>query len=350
MGRTPRIYTNSYSLLVNDMKRIFNCVVAIFLCVISSHVSGQNQYLVSQIDQLKFKGNGKVKSDREFVFDVVNQFGDYSENYSKQNPLMLIYDKNENLVLQMSFFVTAAFYKYDDKNNLIEISVYESPSIDYGDLPKLNKSPRWDTIDYRNYCRVNNLQTKVKFKYDNNNYLLEQNNYNQNGLTFKLTFKYNDKGNILNIQNYGDDFSPTSLDKYIYSDKGKLVELIQENGKTVYTYDPNGNMVKESLYVYSNSSRLGQAKFRLSVDKFFKNGLIIKQVKYDESQLKAFNKYEEFKYDDHNNEVFHSLKSGSENYIMTSKYSYDNLGNWIKRTDYKNDIPISGIRREIAYQ
>jgi len=323
----------------------------ILLCIISNSVIGQNKNLELEIDQFKFTGN--VKSDKEYVFQLRDSFGKYTEETNiNQKPFTLVYDRNKNLIMKMiSGQGSDFFYKYDKENNLMEINIYNSQNGGDESLIEMIKTPYWDTISYERHYTRNNFDGKFKFKYNTNNNLLEQDHYNSSGiLNFKLTYSYNTNGKVSNIQNYGNEFSIAYLDQYVYDNRGNLLSYIQENGKTVYTYDLNGSLIKESIYEYSYANPTHLRKLRLSKENFYKNKSLIKKVEFSETQLVELNESDDYLYDEHRNEISHKVKNGSENYILTSKYVYDGVGNWIKRTNYKNGTPQDGIKREIIYQ
>jgi len=176
--------------------------------------------------------------------------------------------------------------------------------------------------------------------------------YNALGDSLMLTSvsKYNDSGNEVEFYTYSPTGEKLSKTTFQYNDSGKLVEEIRYkadgslNVKTTCKYDEKGNKIEEYNY------DAGGILFMKVMEKYDGRGNRIVKDSYNEFGslfLKCNSKFDENgneteakEYDSH-----HGLK-------YTTTYDYekpDNMGNWLKRTTYKNDEPAAVTVREIEY-
>ncbi len=187
---------------------------------------------------------------------------------------------------------------FDDKGNLTEKNVY--------------------------YKSAGYLSNKNTYKYGEKGNLTEEDDYSPGGrLHRKLTYKYDEKGNMTEENSY-------------YSD-GNMAS------KTTYKYDEKGNITEENLY---NSDGHQTGKWSFKYDK--KRNMIEQNSLYSDGSLLTKWTY---KYDERNNMIEENsyYSNGSLLQKLTYKYIFDNIGNWIEKTEYENDTPKYIIEREIEY-
>jgi hypothetical protein len=257
-------------------------------------------------DLTKLKLIGKVKSLTEIYFKAVDKFGEIQKGY-------IMYTYN--------FF-------FNDKGNEIEWNKYEteggSSYITNKWICKCNK--KGDRIEEIHYNPDGSLGEKFTFKYDDKGNQIEKSWYNSkcnNGsLYFKFTYKYDNKENQIEENCYYPDGNLFDKWFYKYNDHGNMIEDSYHNPngsliyKDIYMYDDYGNMIEENCY----------------------NPDLCNKVTYN--------------YDDKGNQIErcdYALENSLYYDKKTYKYDYDNTGNWIKKTYFKNGIPQTITVREIVY-
>jgi hypothetical protein len=168
------------------------------------------------------------------------------------------------------------------------------------------------------------------------------------GLVSKNISRYDDNGNLLDFYSYGPDNALLSKSIYNYNDSGKLVDVKRYKGdgtyntRTAYKYDLKGNEVEEDnydasgiLFMKARSLYNGNGTLRVC-DRFNEYGILFLKSNYKNDD--DGNQVEDKQYDSH-----HGLK-------FKTTYDYENFdanGNWLKRTTYKNDKPVTLTTREI---
>jgi hypothetical protein len=180
-------------------------------------------------------------------------------------------------------------------------------------------------IEMNQYFPNGSLNGKNSFQYDAlGNY--EESLYDEKDKLLsksKVTYKYNSKGNIIESLYQASDSFYNSKYTYKYDDKGKKIERIQYNAKDslvskdIYKYDANMIMIERD---YCNP----------------KGSMIYKNI---------------YKYDTNGNTVEWGLfnSDGSLKTKRIYKYDFDATGNWIKKTEIKNDVAQKITERTIKY-
>ena len=176
--------------------------------------------------------------------------------------------------------------------------------------------------------------------------------YNATGdsLIWKSVTRYDDKGNAAEFNTFSADGAILSKTNFKYNDSGKLIEENRFkadgslNVKTTCKYDEKGNKIEE--YNYDPAGVL----FVKILSKFDGKGNRIVKDSYNEFGslfLKCNSKF-----DDDGNEISAKEYDSHHGLKFSTTYEYENAdgqGNWLKRTTYKNDNPISVTTREIKY-
>ena len=211
-------------------------------------------------------------------------------------------------------YVNKYYYKYNDKNNLIEKCMLDSK---FGTDKK--KVYEYDEkglcVEIQELNPKGERQYRFVKKYDD----IEQLYYNWSDTLSNITYrKYDTKGNLL------DDGEGTI---YKYDDKGNVIEICD------FGYE--GDLLKKINYEYDNKGILiKDCCFDALNDK--KGRLVTKRYSFSRSDSSYSWKYykEKFKYDRRGNKVEHRSyavdddKTHNKNEKETFKY--DDMGNLIE--------------------
>ena len=212
------------------------------------------------------------------------------------------YKANDTIVIEKNLYdlqnilTDKTTYDYDQKKNLV----------------KENKFLRQETVQYI-----------TSYEYDDKKRKTVESSYNAAGdLIYKTIFGY--EGNKLASKETinGKDNTSETVDKYIYDAKGNLVKEYNFNNidkiETLdeYTYDANNNQTSR---VYT------------------KGGNMIAKV------LQTY---------DAKNNLTSSKVMDNEGKVLDDKsyaYTYDEKGNWTKKTISKGGVPVFVVERTVTY-
>ncbi len=272
------------------MKNILLIVVSIILLACATDNKNQlikKEYKLDDYGHVSAKLFGNIKSIRNNVFEAIEESGSI---------------KKGNMEFSTSS-VDAALYEnfyniYNTKGNRVE--VIQSSSMD-----------KWLTTKYMHDDEGNEISSAT---------------HTQDGrLTNTATFNYDEKGNLIKV-NYQDG----SYVNFKYDSKGNRIEkfslfanpLGNSSDKITYKIDSNGNAVEHLSDLYD------------------KNGNVIQSG--GESRL---NPKKTYQYDGKGN----LLKINVDDDVCEFKYEFDINENWIKRVEYKNELPKYIVLRDIEY-
>ena len=171
-------------------------------------------------------------------------------------------------------------YQYDEKGNIIE------------------------AIDL-------SLESKIKYKYDGNDNMLESKVHNTDGSVSisKITRKYDEKGNNIEIVHSASDLDVISIDFT----------------KIIYQYDEKGNIMEEAMYV-------GRSFHHKDTYKYDGKGNKIEAVHYD-SDGSVISKFT-YKYDEKENKIEDLYHKPDGSVSLKNTYKYDEKGNVIEMVEY----------------
>lgn len=276
------------------------------IIIIALFCWGCSSFKMEKNDLTEMNLYGNVKFLREYIYNVVINSGEVSKgdrNYSSENKY-LFNDKKNNMSWDSydsnGELYSRCDYKYDENWNPTKVSFYKSDG---------------------------SLYSEWIFKYDNNGNLIERNyNYSTDRyrhLDDKTTFKYDGRGNLVeeNKFNYLGDFS----------------------NKMIYKNDKKGNHIK-SKYYKSDGSIILHLAF-----KYDNKNNKLEWISYDsDGNVEYKTKY---KYDDLGNVLVENKYDSENKHIddKTYQYEFDSRSNWIKKTEFKNKIPVLITEREINY-
>lgn len=295
---------------------------------------------------------GRVKADTTLFVTDEKSFMEKMKSCEDGNDKILVRNKNGTVK-------EVHIYDWDGKLIWLINLYYNgkfSPSRASGEDVLLGK------IKTNLYTGKTEYTNKIEYKYDDKGNQIEKTvYYSDESLDTKYEFKYDNNGRIIDEPHYY--FSPKLSDKYelMYDTNGRIVTEPKLSQKYIYDYDDRGNK-KEKTYKYffpdrkedpdrytnhwgyndknqcveySSHSRYGKNEWDNSTTyKYNDQGKIIEENAV--SSKKIFNE-EKNNYDTSDNTI-------------TTKYEYDNRGNWIKKITYENGILLKHmIEREIEY-
>lgn len=187
-----------------------------------------NEIGINKFDNIDYSIDFKYDDNGNLIEEYCSNFNEDSTKDSKT----YVYDLwgNRTEICIYSFYDDTLRHKientYDYKNNIIDSTVYE--------------------LGIYKYQRI--------YKYDQNNFLIEEERINNEGnIIEKTTYKYDDKGNQIELENF---FSNEKLVRY-YDDKRMVREVKSYNSKGIverttnfhYRYDEKGNWVEKIITI-----------------------------------------------------------------------------------------------------
>jgi hypothetical protein len=165
---------------------------------------------------------------------------------------------------------------------------------------------------------------KTFFGYNSKGNKIEEIHYHPDSLSELITFKYNLSGKKVEKRWRDSDNEIDHLATFRYDEKGNNIEkrLVETDGslmkKEIYTYDENGNNTIEEIISFEDSV---SERRTFTFDKQHK---LIEEIRYNSDD--------------------------SVPHRYSYKYlEFDKTGNWIKRMQTENRIPIRLTVRMIGY-
>ncbi len=255
------------------------------------------------------------------------------------------YNENDSLILKTvtGFTDDLTKYNYDKlgKTSLVYINDLDKETRKDSLTFKYNENHKVIRIDF---FQNNFYQFSMFSKYDNNNNLIEESEYNPNSFI-----------DIKDIKNE-DDLFKTDGSKFIYKENfyDEKNKKIQTN---VYTRD-GGNISKlknKVFYIYDDFNNIMEERIQnfivnsTSIRYFtYKNSLLFNEKYIDSGNSKLqINKY--FYYNETNFIIKSEIKDRNESFLIEFKYKLDKKGNWIKQTKIINGVPKFILERKIEY-
>ena len=188
-----------------------------------------------------------------------------------------------------------------------------------------------------------------QIKYDTNGNRIENNTYDSDGsLRRRYTYKYDTNGNKIGEKSFNSDGSLLAKNTNKYDTNENRVETTcykpdgRLRSRFASKYDTNGNEIEWIMHIKSGSI---DSKVTYKYDT---NGNRIERISYEDGSLFAKTTY---KYDTNGNKIENNRYIFDVNLDekFTYKYNYDQIGNWTKRTEYKNGIAKTITERKIVY-
>jgi hypothetical protein len=299
------------------MKNIIIISVALSLLLSCKQKSEEKQSANNGWARLNLKG--RIKSITTNLYDTVRRYGEIQKGEMKRSELNIFNDNGklieETVLVGTLFDEYKTTYKYDDKGNEIETCNYDRDgSLIYKYLTKYDE--KGNQVEMKGLGPDSSREIKTVF-------LLKGSHLERKITLPKRVYKYDDKGNQIEVKNYDAFESLKDRHTYKYDGKGNQNEddIYNSEGiletKLIYRYDGHGNKIEMNSF-NSDGSRRGKFTY-----KFDQEGNQIEEIEYKSDGLidrkKAY------------------------------KYEYDKKLNWIKMTEFKNDLLASVSERVIEY-
>ena len=347
---------------------------------------------------------GKVNSLKEIKFTLISNDGKFEKSKEFQYSKEVIYDKN-GYRTQNAYFLNngeidwKSTIKYNSLSNIIEeISYKNNNEISVKHISKYGYSDK--ILQNRMYNDKNELEKITLYEYANNGilkkvlYLYKTEKpklesfqpspipipkQDSKSITRKMesdleklnVYKSN---KIIDSLNSGENkFIVSNIENF--DEKGFLACNIRYTNygyymeKKMYTYDSIGNKLSETsfgknenplftyYYKYDNQKNLVEV-YALNSD-----GTILqakKEFKYNDNKNLIETKYYDFdnslsettiiKYDINRNTIESTtIDNNDKKSTSTYKYTFDKYRNWMTKTEFYNNSPVSIIERKINY-
>lgn len=257
-----------------------------------------------------YDGSGNFKNYERYVYTPEGNISEWYRKYGSNNEYLYYncdFDKNNNISKETYYYengeaYNVSSYEYNAAQNLIRrtdnlgdaelVREYDAS----GNL--IRESHDSGTFYYEN-----------SFKYDLNNNVIEE-TYKTDDVYYK--YLYDSNGNKINDIIYDDDGSISSETQYKYDSNNNRIWLYRKYSigtyEEVYTYDSNGNLIKEKLI---NT--------------------------YEDGETYEHTKVYSYTYDS-NGRIIEEMTKGEENnqIINVTKYTYDQYGNLLKESQYNS--------------
>jgi len=260
----------------------------------------QDAVELNKIKQLKVKTRIKYAANYDLSGKMIPKKIAVKETFNKKGLLTLMEEYNG-----MGNVVAKYKFTYDSKNNPIKAESSESDGRTRLQLSKYDSHGN-EIERLINEKRRNKTDSKMLFKYDKDDNLIETKNFDNNKLSDILSTTYNagkragstvkdEKGNtILTITPEYDsngkliketrkNSSVNIIYTYKYDSKGNLTEMVDDETKRYYNYDEKGNVTEHKMYLLD-----GRRQLRL-LFKYGSNGLQSEILRFDNNEEPVLN-------------------------------------------------------------
>jgi hypothetical protein len=193
------------------------------------------------------------------------------------------------------------------------------------------------------------MKSKLKYKYNSIGLLAEESMLKPDGqLVSKYAYEYNSHSKMIASSSWDAGGAVDSKSTYLYDTRGSLVDWYSVNAggefiiRVISTYDAGGNITGEDIYASKDSLE------KKSIFTYGENGKLVEQTVFNADG--SFRKFT-YRYDVQGNvsEENQLDKDGNVIEQYTSKFEYDRRMNWIKKTMWRNGVPVLITEREIVY-
>lgn len=286
---------------------------------------------------------GNVRYLEQIEYSAIDLFGDVKKD-SLQIKFHCNFDSSGNLISNSLY----SFHRNKQKFSGSYIWKYNS---DGNPIQLLEKN-------------IDNKILKSNYYYDSKKRLIESEHFDsQNRLSGKEKFKYDDMGNYVESKHYGDDGTLDYVYIFTYDLSGNCIqeEVLYDGSylakKYSFKYDIKGNLIEEYLIDKGSGTSYPSGDRRKMTIEYNSLGKKSKTTYYKAIGDNSLKLLQEVIYDEKGYEVssnfysnsFNSKLDNSKPTIFVFEYTYDYLGNWIKKVEFVNYVPIKIIERSINY-
>ena len=201
------------------------------------------------------------------------------------------------------------------------------------------------------YGDADSLDSKLIRDHDKKFHCLGESGYNADGKKlFEWIWLYDDKGNNTERVQVQEDSSLFTSWYLYYDENGQLVaRTIFRNPESAlfdslrWILDDKNRQIEEWNYGYYGLYGLNKIEYIGETNK------IAKIYRYD--YLEELSDYFEISYNDHDliSTVAQFDADSTEQQFLSFDYQYDEKGNWIKKIQFKDNVPVSIDERRIIY-
>jgi hypothetical protein len=194
---------------------------------------------------------GKISIITETLYDVEMQYGE-QQTGDTISRIVSKYNKQGNEVEYYYYNSTKLEWKSTSKVNddgkVVESTNYGEDGTVYNSIA-LKYNEKGNLIEKDSYFTNSSLNEKNIYKYDENNNRIEYNRYTSDGALFtKYAYQFDNKGNYIELEIYlGNNLD--SKFKCKYDDNNNLIEE--------KVYRPNGAIIREDEYKYDDYDKTG---------------------------------------------------------------------------------------------
>ncbi len=289
---------------------------------------------IFELEKLELKNLPDIKSVRTQILSAYDRFGDTVSGSLLDYSNSFYSDKYNYLVEfdQKCREIKRTYYNSDDSISRYIEEIYN------GDL-------RIETIYKVLTVKPNNLKSyRIEYTYDNKNCLSK-------------SVTYDDKNQISKIEIHKSFKNSSPSEINTYDSNGFLIK------KVVYTTDAVDNII--SLKQYSNRGNL-----QISISYLYNNNILHKILITDYTRSSDYRDTTEILNNEgllistSNDVTNYKYKYSDDKFLLETnifsnkgigetivfKYETDRLGNWVKRTHFRNEIPFINVERCIEYR
>jgi hypothetical protein len=353
------------------MKYIYPALLLLFMASCQKNAEIDH----SKTDWEKFKLIGNVESVTEKSYEMVNgQKGalkragdhDYDLQFNEEGKLILEKKWLQQLPYEETKYngqkhplsttqymsgqpVIKTEYQWDKTGNNLEIIKRNPDNSQLSREQKIYKAKDTLVVQKNMYDLQNILTDKTTYEYDQKKNLIKENKFlREETVQYITSYEYDSKKRKTVESSYNG--AGTLIYKTVYAYEGdKLASVETINGKDntsekveKYTYDAKGNLLKE--FGYNNIDKTESideyaydANNNQTSRTYIKGGKVLAKVAHT--------------YDSKNNLTSTKVTDG-EGKILDDKsyaYTYDEKGNWTKKTISAAGIPAFVVERTITY-
>lgn len=324
--------------------------VSFFLFVISILSNCKSEKI--ETDWQKQNLNGKVKSIYTRGYNAEEKYGEYVKTEWIRNDDfdIFIHDDYKTIFNTNGFETLSESYYSNGKTFSQSIKTYSSSD-------KILRENSFSEF----YGRTENI---TNYTYNEEGLLIEKITYKGDGtIESKVGFKY-DENEVLIEELNGINTDDETLIKYTYDSESRVIEINSyenSNGKLnsreLSTYNDellinhkalgvDGALIHSNDYLYAPN---GKNVERIFVDYAYRHIVAIEKKKLEF----VTSKFTRHSYFNENNDLFKETETDSnkpdELVVNTFQYQYDSKDNWIQKIEFKNGIAKHIYEREIEY-
>ncbi len=206
-------------------------------------------------------------------------------------------------------------------------------------------------IKEETYLFEEGISLKSLYSYDVTNNILKDIRYCNNKFVDKNLYKYNEFGVLIEKLSLDENMTESKFEyqyiEHLYTKTTICNSFIHDVKQThIVIHDKQGKKLEESEYY--NDTLIDRKNYR-----YDDSGKEIEFIWSGYCQEQGFHtRYYKYKYDLFGNVIEKkstTVPKTNEDTLLKYQYEFDEKGNWIRQTLYKNGIPFNIIEREIEY-